>query len=143
MTDDIPRNAADGIRVREARRSELAAVLNVLDGAALETDADSVRESIDRGDVLVAVSDAEDGADDETVLGALVLVGQEIEAIAVRRRRRGQGIATALVAAAAERRERLVAEFDAGVQPFYEALGFDIEPLDGERYRGRLDPSEY
>lgn len=143
MTDDTPTNAADGTTVRGARDSELTAVLNVLDGAALETDAGSVQEGIDRGDVLVAVSDADDGTDAETVLGALVLVGQEIEAVAVRRRRRGQGIGSALVATAADRRTRLVAEFDAGVRPFYEALGFEVESLDdGERYRGRLDPSD-
>ena len=41
-----------------------------------------------------------------------VLDGEEILAVAVRRRRRGQGIGSALVEAAGDRREELVAEFD-------------------------------
>lgn len=112
--------------VREARADELAAVLNVLDGALLDAPPAAVRE----GTTLVA---GEDGR----LLGALVLDGDEIRAVAVRRRRRGQGVGTALVAAAAARRDRLVAEFDPRVRGFYEALGFDVEPVDGEqRLRG-------
>lgn len=76
----------------------------------------------------------------ERVLGALALVGQELEAVAVRPGRRGQGIGTALVEAAAERRPRLVAEFDSRVYAFYESLGFDVDPAEGtDRYRGILD----
>jgi len=41
-----------------------------------------------------------------------VLDGEEILAVAVRRRRRDQGIGSALVEAAGDRREELVAEFD-------------------------------
>jgi len=67
-----------------------------------------------------------------------VLDGEEILAVAVRRRRRSQGIGTALVAAAGDRREEVVAEFDERVRPFWVALGFDIEDLDeADRYRGR------
>jgi GNAT superfamily N-acetyltransferase len=125
------------VTIREGRPDELAAVLGVLDGGALETDADGVRASIDRGETLVAVpvTDATDG----TMVGALVLDGCEIRAVAVRRRRRGQGIGSALVETAASRRDRLVAEFDEGVRPFYEALGFAIEPVaQPGRYRGTL-----
>nr|WP_254282969.1 GNAT family N-acetyltransferase [Halomicroarcula limicola] len=104
--------------------------MNVLDGAALAVDAETVRASMGSGGTLVAVS--EDG---ERVLGALVLDGCRIEAVAVRRRRRGQGIGTALVEAAGERRERLTAAFDADVRPFYAKLGFEIE--DGDE-SGRL-----
>jgi len=140
MTDDVT--------VREARPADLANVLGVLDAAALETDADRVRASIERGEALVAVrvgTAAEPDLPDRLVLGALVLVGDEIDSVAVRRRRRDQGIGRALVAAAADRRERLVAEFDASVRPFYEKLGFDIERVDtdaggeSDRYRGVLD----
>jgi GNAT superfamily N-acetyltransferase len=133
------------VTIREAIPGEMPAVLSVLDGAALETDADRVRTGIDRGDVLVAVTRGEsgDGAASDgggTVVGALVLDGDEITSVAVRRRRRGQGIGTALVAAASERRDRLVAEFDEQVRPFYRGLGFTIEPLaESDRYRGRLD----
>lgn len=73
----------------------------------------------------------------DRVLGALALVEEEIVAIAVRPGRRGQGIGTALVEAAAERRSRLVAEFDGHVRPFYETLEFEIDPAtDTDRYRG-------
>ena len=118
--------------VREATVEDLPDVLNVVDGAALRVDVDSLRERIASGDVLVA---REEGR----VLGTVVLDGDRIAAVAVRRGRRDQGIGTALVEAAAERRERLVAEFDARVRPFWESLGFDIEPADeSDRYRGVL-----
>ncbi len=131
----------DGLVVREATVPELPDVLNVLDGGALATDAGRIRRALDSGGVLVAVA-GEDGASggnpaDGRVLGALVLVGDRITAVAVRRRRRDQGVGTALVASAVERRERLVAEFDPGVRPFWESLGFDIRPLGDGRYRGR------
>ncbi|WP_436923328.1 GNAT family N-acetyltransferase [Halosimplex amylolyticum] len=146
------------VTVRPAAPDDLASVLGALDAGALETDAERVRASIDRGDAFVAVregggnaegNDAEgvdasgvDSADERVVLGALVLDGDEIAAVAVRRRRRGQGIGTALVAAAAARRDRLVAEFDAGVRPFYEGLGFAVTPVDAsERFRAELDCS--
>jgi GNAT superfamily N-acetyltransferase len=132
----------DRIDVREATPDELAAVLGVLDGAALETDADRVRDRLDAGDVLVAASDSS-GVDDaaETLVGALVLDGEEVANVAVRRRRRGQGIGTALVEAAAARRDRLVAEFDSDVSPFYESLGFDVEAVDDtDRRRGVRTP---
>ncbi|WP_135363096.1 GNAT family N-acetyltransferase [Halosimplex halophilum] len=135
--------------VRPATADDLSGVLGVLDAGALETDAEAVRTGIHRGDAFVAVRGSASGAGDAsgTVLGALVLVdcegpaGAEIDAVAVRRRRRGQGIGRALVAAAADRYDRLVAEFDAGVRPFYESLGFEIEPTTGDepdRYRGVL-----
>ncbi|SFR88472.1 Predicted N-acetyltransferase YhbS [Halomicrobium zhouii] len=133
------------MRVREADPGEVAAVRNVLDGAALAVDHDLLRECLDQGAVLVATStdsSSDDTAEtDATVLGALVLDGDRIDAVAVRRNRRGQGIGTELVEAAAARRDRLVAEFDAGVRPFYERLGFDVEPTaDPDRYRGLWTP---
>jgi GNAT superfamily N-acetyltransferase len=88
------------------------------------------------------------------VLGALVLVlapgptvragdaaadDREIEAVAVRPRRRDRGIGRALVRGAARRTDgSLVASFDASVRPFYERLGFAIDAADGDRHRGRL-----
>lgn len=65
--------------------------------------------------------------------------GGHIEAIAVQRRRRGQGIGSALIAAAAERWRPLSADLDADVRPFYENAGFEITVREEDgRYRGRL-----
>ena len=126
------------MHVRTANPDEVPAVMNVLDGAVLSIAIETVRAGAEAGDTLVAVSG--DNETDGRVLGALVLDGTHIEAVAVRRRRRGQGIGTALVKAALDRRDRLTAEFDANVRPFYEALGFDIEPLDEpDRYRGERE----
>ncbi|NHN46090.1 GNAT family N-acetyltransferase [Halostella sp. JP-L12] len=134
MTDADRRSA--GVAVREARPDEHVDVRQVVDAAMLEPG--DVAGAIDRGDALVAVADG-------NVVGALVLDrrenGAHVEAVAVRRARRGQGIGTALVESAAERAEHLTAVFDPGVRPFYESLGFEIEPADddGERMRGTRD----
>lgn len=112
------------VDVREARADERPAVTNVLDGAMLETD------RIGESTLLVAVEEGR-------VLGALSLHGEHVDAVAVRRSRRGQGIGTALVEAAATRRERLVAEFREEVRPFYESLGFEVETASEDgRLRG-------
>jgi len=133
------------MHVREATPTDRVAVANVLDGAMLDTDPDLLAASIARGETLVAVAsggrtDAGDttDTDDERILGSLVLDADRIASVAVRRRRRGQGIGRALVEAALTERDELVAEFDERVRPFYESLGFEIEPVDGEggRYRG-------
>ncbi|WP_235853531.1 GNAT family N-acetyltransferase [Halosimplex salinum] len=140
------------VTVRPATGEDLTGILGVLDAGALATDADRVRASIDRGDAFVAVRSDADG-EPATILGALVLVDAagaersdgtaEIDAVAVRRGRRGQGIGRALVRAAGERYDRLVAEFDAGVRPFYENLGFTVRAVDGEeRFRGSIDCEE-
>lgn len=124
-----------GVRVREATPGELPAVLNVLNGGGLTTDYARTERAIAAGDVVVAV--AGPAGREERVLGALVLGGAEITAVAVRRRRRAQGIGTALVEAADDRRQRLLAEFDAHVCSFWESLGFETRGLGDGRYRGR------
>lgn len=121
--------------VRLGTAEDLQSVLNVLDGAALETDYDRIRDRLAAGDVFVAVPTQEP----ERILGACVLEGGRITAIAVRRRRRDQGIGTALVGQAASERERLVATFDADVIPFYERLGFDVRQLEKGRYAGVME----
>ena len=127
-----------GVAVRPATADELPAVCNVLDGGLLEVDADVVSGAVDDSDVLVAVREAPRSA---PILGALVLDGEEILAVAVRRRRRGQGIGSALVEAALEDRDELVAGFDERVRPFWKGLGFEIEDAeDAGRYRGRRSP---
>jgi GNAT superfamily N-acetyltransferase len=120
--------------IRRARAGELVDVLNVLDGADLATDYDRLEAGLERGDVFVAVPDGR--GDDSPVVGALVLDGDEIANVAVRRRRRDQGIGSELVERASRERDRLLAEFDAGVEPFYESLGFDVTRGDDGRYRG-------
>jgi GNAT superfamily N-acetyltransferase len=128
----VSRQRGESLRVRTATTGDLTAALTVLDGALLVVEFGSLRRAVEAGDVLVAVSTA------GTVLGVLVLDGEEITAIAVRRRRRDQGIGTALVEAAAGRRERLCAEFDGRVAAFWRSLGFDTEPLAApDRFRGR------
>lgn len=106
-----------------------------------------------------------DEDDSGSILGALVLVprgemadeettrergaygdepGARVDAVAVRRARRGQGIGSALVRAASERHPRITAEFDASVRPFYESLEFEIEPVEegADRFRGRYERGE-
>lgn len=122
------------MEIRLARPAELASVMNVLDGASLAIDADTVRERIGADAVWIAIAD-------DRCLGVCVLDGREIDAIAVRRRRRGQGIGTRLVErAAAATAGDLRAEFHRRVRPFYDSLGFTIEPTDEpDRFRGRYE----
>jgi GNAT superfamily N-acetyltransferase len=114
------------MNVRPAREDERLTVRRILDAAVLRYG------DLDEHEVLVAVEEGR-------VLGVLVLDGDRIVAVAVRRRRRGQGIGRALVDAAAERRDRLVAECSEHVRPFYESLGFDVEGVGDGRYRGVLE----
>ena len=140
--------------VREAASGDELDVRRILDAAVLETP--DLEERLTVGDVLVAVeSRGRERADtdscsaletrpdppEERVLGTLVLDshwgdGAHVEAIAVRRRRKGRGIGSALVAGALARTGRLTATFDAEVLPFYESLGFEVERIDGRRFRG-------
>jgi GNAT superfamily N-acetyltransferase len=119
------------VDTRIARPADLSAIMNVLDGASLAVGAESVRERIDAGTVFVAAVDGR-------LICACVLTDREIDAIAVRRRRRGQGIGRRLVEHAAESVDGgLFASFHRRVRPFYDALGFDIEPTDEpDRFRG-------
>lgn len=123
---------AGAIRIRPATDDERDDVLNVLDGALLETDADAIDAAIATERVIVAV-------DGGHVVGALVLDGERIESVAVRRMRRGRGVGSALVREAARGCDRLVVDFDEQVRPFYEALGFDIDRVGDGRLRGTVD----
>lgn len=125
-----PADPPADVTVAPAREGDRATALGIVDMAGLQVD----REAVMAGEreVLVAVTDGR-------VLGALVLDGERIEAVAVRPGRQGQGIGSALVAAAYARRGRLVAEFDDSVLDFYEILGFDIEISGENRYTGGLE----
>ena len=120
--------------VRPAAPDDLVSVMRLLDGAVLDVDVDEVRGRIDDEAVLVVT-------DERSVSGAIVLDGGHISAIAVRRERQDRGIGRQLVEAARTRSARLTAEFDADVRAFYESLGFEIQPIEGEpdRYRGVLE----
>lgn len=127
------------MRVTQPDPDQLPALLNVLDGADLAVDVEHLKASLGGGDVYAAVSEPSccTDAGDGQILGVLVLDGHEITAIAVRRRRRDQDLGTALVDAVREDRDELVAGFDEAVRPFWESLGFDVEPLgEPDRYRG-------
>lgn len=118
--------------VRVADGEDLVAVMNVVDGALLAVDASTVRERITRDAVLVAEAD-------DRIVGAVVMDGSHVEAVAVRRARRDQGVGSALLSEASKRRGTLTADFRPEVRPFYESLGFDVEPTDREdRLRGTL-----
>ena len=129
------------VEIRTATPDDRLGVRRVLDAAMLDVRAD-LPERVGAGDVLVACGET------RRVLGALVVAqsggtdAAHVDAVAVRRARRGQGIGTALVRAASERYDRLTAEFDADVRPFYESLGFEVEPVpDADaRFRGRYEP---
>ncbi|KAB1186963.1 MULTISPECIES: GNAT family N-acetyltransferase [Haloferax] len=121
-----------GVVVREGTPDELVAVMRILDAGLLEMEASDVRDRLETGDCLVAEVSGR-------IAGALVLDGDYIEAVAVSQSRRGRGIGTTLVEAALTRQGRLVADFDGGVRPFYESLGFTIEPREDDRFRGVLD----
>ncbi|WP_276245849.1 GNAT family N-acetyltransferase [Haladaptatus sp. YSMS36] len=117
------------MRVRPATDADLPTVMTILDGAMLEADAAAIREKCDTREALVAESDGR-------ILGALVRTDHHIDAVAVRRARRGQGIGRKLVDVAGEDVSRLTAEFDEKNRPFYEKLGFEIEEFDDGRLRG-------
>jgi N-acetylglutamate synthase-like GNAT family acetyltransferase len=133
--------------VREATIDDADSVVRLLDAAMLSFDREQVRRRVDAGDVLVAVvrgynrEERRAGGggtsnDDERVVGACVLGRDptdvtEIEQIAVHQSRRGRGIGTTLVDAAATRADGpLVARFRERVRPFYESLGFEIDAVD-------------
>lgn len=118
--------------VRQAHSDETAAVLSILDAALLQTDADRVDRAINRGDVLVAqaTESTDSTGESQPILGTLVLNGERITAIAVRPGRRGQGIGRTLVTVALGSRSNLRAEFDPRVEPFWDALDFEIRSCD-------------
>jgi len=141
----VERDALD-VEVRQTATDEAAsddrlAVRRLLDAAVLAVE--DLDERLAAGDVLVAEADGR-------IVGTVVLDprdgstrgggGARVEAIAVRRRRRGRGVGRALIERTREEYGPLTAAFDADVRPFYESLGFAVEPTDADddRYRGVL-----
>ncbi len=124
--------------VERAISTDRIDVLRVLDAAMLETDAEQVADRIDAGDVFVARFERT-GA----VVGALVASRKDagersegtlhVDAVAVRRARRGRGIGSALIETAIDRGradpgiDRVTAAFDGSLGGFYADLGFEVE----------------
>ena len=138
--------SAPELEIREATDDEIVDAASVLEAAMLEVDVERARALAGRdadGAVLVAVpADSARAASEGVVVGALVLDAREITALAVRPRRRDRGIGSALVRAADARvGGPVLAAFDADLRPFYEHLGFAIERVAEDRYRGRLGES--
>jgi len=137
--------APEGFAVESATPDDRLDVLRVLDAAMLETGPEVVDAAIDAGDALVARF-TRTGA----VVGALVATRPEpdrlhVDAVAVRRARRGRGIGSALVAAAVRRAERdpalavVTAAFDAALRALYEGVGFAVRPAGRSSERGAAD----
>lgn len=120
-----------GIAVRVADEDDRVDVARIVDGALLALDDDERAAALVRGDVLVAVDG--DG-DDERVLGTIVLDDGHVEALAVRRRDRREGIGSALLEAAVAREGRLTADFPPELRSFYEALGFEVTDREGRPF---------
>ena len=118
------------MNVRGATSGEYQTVRSIFDVAMLQV------PDLPTMEVLVATES------DRILGGAAVEVDGgrgdrgELHAIAVRPRRRGQGIGTELVEEATERWDPAVASFDERVRPFYETLEFDISPTGNGRLRG-------
>jgi GNAT superfamily N-acetyltransferase len=140
---DDDRPTPDDVSIRTATPDDELGVRRVVDAALLDVPPD-LDDRIASGRVLVAVTDA------GTVVGALTHAPSEdsavdlpsggpsrsthVDAVAVARNRRSDGIGSALVRRAAGRTERpLTATFRSGVRPFYEELGFEIQSVCGEQ----------
>ncbi|GAA0215205.1 GNAT family N-acetyltransferase [Halobaculum roseum] len=132
---DNTADSAGAASIRPARGDDADAVRRLFDAAMLSVP-DDLADRVAGGDALVAVdADTAGETDDPAVIGALVLADSHIDAIAVRKRRRADGVGTALVAAAAGRTDGpLTATFRPQVRPFYESLGFEIEERDGRLF---------
>ncbi|QLG49783.1 GNAT family N-acetyltransferase [Natrinema halophilum] len=133
--------------VRTATPDDALDVRRILDAAMLEPG--NVEDRIDGENVFVAgdhrggaISSGAGHDDGARILGTIVLEpldtgsGAHVGAIGVRRRHRGRGLGRALIERALEREGQLTARFDDDVRPFYERLGFSIEPIDDRRNRG-------
>ena len=135
--------------VLTATPDDVLEIRRILDAAMLEPG--DVERRTATNDVLVAgdrhgTTTGDNREEGERILGTLVLAprdrGGHVAAIGVRRRHRNRGIGRALVERALEREKRLTARFDDDVRPFYESLGFAIEPIDEQRNRGVVETTE-
>ena len=153
MTESTPVSAEgstvpDDVTIEPATADDRLDVLRVLDASMLETDADTLTTRIAAGDVLVARFDRT-GA----VVGALVATRPapnrlHVDAIAVRRQRRGRGIGSTLVASMVRYArgdpdvEHVTAAFDASLAEFYTGIGFTVGPTESTEPTEQAKPTE-
>lgn len=125
--------------IQAADSSHIRVVKALCDAGMLDISLQTIQTQTAADNVLIAV-------DADRIIGTCVLVpregdlGAHIEALAVRRRRQGQGIGSALVRAASNRYETLTADFSPHLRDFYEALDFTVIKAGENRYRGILRP---
>lgn len=120
--------------IRTATPSDRVAVRRLIDGANLAVSA--IPRRLRDGTVLLAVPEP-----DAVPSGTIVLVPVDsttatVEAIAVRRSRRNQGIGTALVEHALDRYQTLCVDCAPDVRPFWASLGFELTAGEDGRYYG-------
>ena len=126
---DLPEDVA----LRRGSNDDVVAAMRVLQGALLDIDGSTVRDAAPDGELLLAEAG-------DWIVGALVVRDGHIEGVAVRRKRRGEGIGSALVeAAVADEDGTVTADFRAGVRGFWKDLGFEVEQ-EGSRFWGVRTP---
>ena len=110
------------MRIRRADSADLPGVMNVLDGANLAVDVETVARRIETEHVIVA----ERGAINGVLQAVPRREGVHVEALAVRRRRRRQGVGTELLDAAYGQWGRVTVSCDRELMAFYRSGGFDV-----------------
>lgn len=138
----------DRIEIRRGRPADFLPIVRLFEGALLEIDPEAIRGRLDQEPVeaIFVATIERNGTDsagppsESTPIGAIWLDTSEppvsVEAIAVAPRYRRRGIGRTLCERAADEHGSLVARFDERVRPFYDALGWSIEP-EGDRLLGR------
>lgn len=145
------------VAVRAATPDDALGVRRVLDAAVLDVAAlddrlaaDEVLVGVDDGRVCGAIVVAPGGPTDrsgsrrdaDSTRSALCperwLDAAHVRAVAVRRRRRGRGIGSALVREAADRFGPLVADFGRELRPFYDPIADEVVATDDGRCWARI-----
>lgn len=115
------------VSIRPAAEPEAIDVIRLFEGALLTVDFTNLRDAIAHGAVFVAIRA-------DRVVGAVYLDSDRnpahVEAIAVHPSHRHEGIGSQLLVHAASREGAITAAFDSELRPFYESIGFTIEPLE-------------
>ena len=134
------------VAITHGHSADRLAIRRLVDAAALSLADTCIPQQLAAGNVLVARAHPSTEA---TAVGTVVLSppartpddipqasGRHIVAIAVRRRRRGRGIGRALIEAAGQQHGLLTARFRRAVRSFWDAIGFQIVPIESDRFWG-------